>query len=368
MHNIWHSSTNQHLTVDTNSTDIGGPHHVSGGHEAALAAIDSAMLGSFSAPRAGLRRIGLVNLNTGREFVVEQGDHLSVAGRGNHLRLPPAHLLTGTIEGIAHISLRAGEGIGYYARGFMTQITNLVLGMIQHFKLTTLKSFVASRSLRLGGLFRCNLGQLLVPQLNRGLYLSATDEDSLLSIGSGDQGIDSQVNTDDGSGDPRRFLYLADHLQVSVVEPHLHQSPRDGDALGDVDREFLCLSTRKDQFPVSDPRSLVGEDHLSVSGLFMRILERFTFFTKRLRRRNSLTEITNSLLHRLRMKVGELSLGLLLNHVFTRPQSSLLTGVSVALHQPSPEPSSFKADGGERSPLSLRLRKPGYFYRAITHV
>jgi hypothetical protein len=71
-----------------------------------------------------------------------------------------------------------------------------VVRFSQRLGLSLLKPFPSSRALYLGGLSGLNLPKLLVPVPNIGFDCSTGDADRLFSIGGGNQGIDSKVDSD----------------------------------------------------------------------------------------------------------------------------------------------------------------------------
>jgi len=127
---VGYATTWSQSTVDPDGTDIRAPHHIAGGHESALAAIDTAMFRPCAAYRAGLRRVGLIHLNAGSELVVKQRDDLAVTGRRHRLRLLPAHLLCGIIERLANVGFGVGEYLSNLACRFVAESRTLLLAWL----------------------------------------------------------------------------------------------------------------------------------------------------------------------------------------------------------------------------------------------
>ena len=118
---------------------------------------------------------------------------------------------------------------------------------------------------------------------------------------------------------------------------------------------------------VAESGRLVREEHLAIGRLSVRVLEWLTLLAKGFGRRDRLAEIMQDHLGGLRVQAREKSLDLFLKSVPGRPPATLLPDGDVSFDQPRPKPDSFLADGGEDQPALARRRKPGEFYRAVSH-
>src|SRR5262249_27334725 len=182
----WHATAWSHLTVDTNRTDVRAPHDIAGRLQSTSAAIDSAMLRPLSAYGARLRRVCFIDLDTGRQFVVQQMDQLAIAGGRDGLSLLPPHLPAGIVERLAHVSFGVGKGLGMLPSRLVAEIADLVPRLVQGAILAPLEPLVPARALGLLGLPGDDFGEPLVPLLDRRLDLPAADQDRLGAIGGRD--------------------------------------------------------------------------------------------------------------------------------------------------------------------------------------
>src|SRR5262249_41235609 len=158
-----------------------------------------------------------------------------------------------------------------------------------------LQPLVPPRALRLAGLLGANLGESLVPQLDRRLDLPAADQDGLFAISGRDHCVDAEIDPDGRGGWSRLFHNLADDRDAAVVETDVHQATGRRDALGDQDRQFARFATGQDQATVPVLGRLIREDHLAVSQLLVRVLERLAFLAERFSGVDRLANITDSL-------------------------------------------------------------------------
>src|SRR5271166_81032 len=365
---VRYATTRPHAALDSDGADISATHDIAGCLVSALgASIGSAMLRPLSAYGARLRRVRFLDLDTGRELVVEQADDLAVAGRRYCLCLLPAHLLTGVVERFADVCLGVREGIRNLACCLVAQIPDFVPGVRQDAVLGPLEPLVPSRSLGLLGLLRDDLGKFLVPQLDCRLDLPATDRDCLIAIGSRCHSVHAQVDPDDAADVANLVGDLAHDLHFTVVEPDLHQPPRQDHSLGDADREITGCSAGQDHAAVAEAGCLVREDHLPVRRLAVWVLERLALLAQRFGRRDRLAEIPDDLLSRLGVQAQEKTFDLLLKIGLARPLTTLLADVGMSLYQPRPKTGSVSSDSGESRPVLSGRRKPSKHYSAITH-
>src|SRR5271166_4634155 len=306
---VRYATTRLHPALDSDGADIRATHDIARCLVSALwASINSVMLRPLSAYGARLRRVCFLDLDTGRELVVQQVDNLAIASRRNGLSVLPSHLLACVVERLADIGFGVREGVSNLASRLVAKISNLVLGMHQDAVFGPLKPLVPSRSLHLLGLLRYDLGKLLVSELDR-------------------------------------------RLDLAVVESDLHHSSRQNHCLGDADREIAGLATRQDHATVAKAGRLVREKHLTIQGLAVRIAERIALLAKRFSRRDRLAEIRDNLLSRLGVQAREKTFDLLLKIGFARPLASLLAHVGMSLYQPRPKTGSLFSDSGESRPV-----------------
>src|SRR5271166_267448 len=365
---VRYATTRLHPALDSDGADIRATHDIARCLVSALwASINSVMLRPLSAYGARLRRVCFLDLDTGRELVVQQVDNLAIASRRNGLSVLPSHLLACVVERLADIGFGVREGVSNLASRLVAKISNLVLGMHQDAVFGPLKPLVPSRSLHLLGLLRYDLGKLLVSELDRRLDLPATDRDCLLAIGSRHHGVDAQINSDRRANGANLIRNLADDLDLAVVESDLHHSSRQNHCLGDADREIAGLATRQDHATVAKAGRLVREKHLTIQGLAVWIAARIALLAKRFSRRDRLAEIRDNLLSRLGVQAREKTFDLLLKIGFARPLASLLAHVGMSLYQPRPKTGSLFSDSGESRPVLSGRRKPSKLYSAITH-
>jgi hypothetical protein len=256
LHSVGYATTWSQNTVNAYRAYIRASHDIAGCRVSARAVILTVMLRPCTAYRTGLRRIEFVHLNTGGKLVVEQGDNLAVAGRRDRLRLLASHFLRCVVEWLSDIRFRVGEGIGDLARGFVAQIADLVPGGSQYPILTPLQLLIATRALRLVGLLRRDFSQLLIAKLHSGLDLTTTDQDGLLTIGSGYDGIDPKVNADNWTASMRFVGNLTDDFDAAIVQPDFNQSAWQRDACGYADGQFPRTATGKRQLTIADLRAL----------------------------------------------------------------------------------------------------------------
>src|SRR6266545_5008549 len=114
---VRYATTRSHAALDADGADIRAAHDITGRLVSAPgASIGPAMLRPLSAYGTRLRRVGFLDLDAGRQLVVEQADDLAVAGRRHGLRLVPAHLSAGVVERLADVRLGIREGVRDLAR------------------------------------------------------------------------------------------------------------------------------------------------------------------------------------------------------------------------------------------------------------
>ncbi len=365
---VGYATTRSHPALDPDGADIQATHDIASCLVSALwASINSALLRPLSAYGARLRRVCFLDLDTGRELVVQQVDNLAIASRRNGLSLLPSHLPAGIVERLADIGFGVRERISNLASCLVAKIANLVLGMLPNAVLGPLKPLVPPRSLHLLGLLRDDLGKLLVSELDRRLDLPAADRDCLLAIGSRHHGVDTQINSNRRANGANLIGNLADDLDLAVVESDLHDPSWHDHSLGDADREIAVLATGQDHATVAKAGCLVREKHLTIQGLAVWIAERIALLAKRFSRRDRLAEIRHNLLSRLGVQAREKTFDLLLKIGFARPLASLLADVGMSLYQPRPKTGSLFSDSGESRPVLSGRRNPSKLYRPITH-
>ena len=137
-------------------------------------------------------------------LVIELMDDLA-GTRLAHLFAPVcAGALRGVVERLTDIAQRTGERLGHLARRLVAQIADVPLGFVQQPILAPLQSLVPARifaSWPLG--LVADRAKLLVAVLDRSLGGASADEDDLLPIGGGDEGVHAQVHADNRSAEDR---------------------------------------------------------------------------------------------------------------------------------------------------------------------
>lgn len=359
MDSVRYASTWNHADTNPDAADIDGPDHVTGRDHTAGAAVDATALVPFPTDGTRLRRVRFVDSNGAIQFVRQHGDENGAAGLTDLLSLNAANLLGGIVERFADVGFCAWEGVDYLARSLMAQVANLTTRPIQHPTLSPLKFAVTTTSLCLARLLRGDFCKPFVAQLHYGLDGTTRNKDGLFFARSGDKSVNAKIDADGWSKNMDRVWNFADQFHHAEVKTNLHQLTRNHYAFRNSDAKFSSLATRQCQCIVANPGALIGEDDATV----LRFAEwiagiRSTTVSHNCSRSDRLAKISDSLLHRLRIQIGEFSLGLLEPICLGWPKFSRSTHVSVLLNHPVPDVRRFQTGGGEDAPIRLRAREP----------
>ena len=326
------------------------------------------MFASLPADRTCTRGICFVDFNRSGQFVVKLFNNSAISGGGNGLRSFPIRFLRRIVEWLPYISF----GVRKFIRNLSCRLMNLigypVVRFSQRLGLSLLKPFPPTRALHPGGLSCLNLPKLLVPIPNIGFDRSTGDANRLFSIGRGNQGIDSKVDADHRSyGSPFRFRALKNKKGFMPAGPNLHQTSRQF-KIRKFDAERPRLSVRQEKKSVTNPRPLIGIDHITALDFLPGVLGVLrTFLSQLTSGFYSFEKFTDDLLNRLTVKLRVSSFGPLFPSTLRWPCPMGSTNPKVTLKEIIPEPCGFFAGLVINAPLDGASWREFYFYCAINH-
>lgn len=363
---VRYRTTRPHAALDADASDIRASHDIAGGLIPTLpTSIGPAVLRPLSAYGARLRSVVLFDFDAGTKLVVQHPDNLAVAGRRHGLRTLPIHFATGVVERLTDVRLGVREGIRNLAGRLVAQVANLVPGVVQDSMLAALEPAMPARPLLVPILLLLDLGESLVPQLDRRLDLPAADQDGLVTIRGRDDRVDAKVHAYCWTRRLGLDDDLADDLHGTVAKPDFHHAPRHRDAVGYVDFEIASLAARQNYPTVAKTGRLVREKDLAVRHLPVRVLVRFSSLAERLGGLGGFEKVVKNHLDRLRVQSREETLDLDTPCRLGRPLPTKLADGRMPLDQPRPEAGSFLPHGGVDQPSLARRRKPSEFYCAV---
>jgi hypothetical protein len=332
------------------------------------AAVDPAMSAPLPAYGTRLRGIRFVDGDRAHRLVGELIDNLAGTGGAHLLSLHAPTALRGVIERLAHRARRMRERLRYLPRRLVAQIADTSLRLIQHPVFATSQPFVAARAFGLARLRVLDSGKLLVALLDGRLGGASTDEDGLLAVGGGDQGIHAQVHSDHarlGSFVVQRF---ADEAHDPIGEPHFHEPAWH---VRQSNMRRSALSVRQDKPSVANTRILVARDDIVIAtqppGVTRLGVASRTQLPSRL---DGVAKLADKLLCGLRGQAGVAPYGrdgpaLPARLAWPRPTQS--ANAVMAHDQIIPKARRLLAAGTKESPRGDRMWLPRDFYRALTH-
>jgi hypothetical protein len=233
--------------------------------------VDPAVHAPLPAYRACLRGIGFAESDRASRLVIQQLDDLACADATHLLSLLAPDALGRVVERLADVAQRAGEGFSHLACSLVAQVTNASLGLIEHAILAPLQSLVAPRAFDLACLRLLDFGKLLVAVLDGCLGSVSADEDDLLPVGGGNQGVDAKVYTDDGLLRARRIRDFTGQAHCAIGEARFHEASWHCDGIRQPNPQGAALAVRQHQPPITDTRILVGVDHIMVAQFAPRV-------------------------------------------------------------------------------------------------
>src|SRR5499427_6444936 len=263
-------------------------------------------------------------------------------------------------------------GVRKFIRNLSCRLMNLigypVVRFSQGLGLSLLKPFPPTRALHPGGLSSLNPPELLVPVPNIGFDRSTGDANRLFSIGRGNQGIDSKVDADHrSSGSPFRFRAFKNKKGFMPAGPNLHQTSRQF-KIRKFDPQRPRLTVRQEKKSVTNPRPLIGIDHITALDFLPGVLGVLrTFLSQLTSGFYSFEKFTDDLLNRLTVKLRVSSFGPLFPSTFRWPFPMRSTNPKVTLNEIIPEPCGFFAGLVINAPLVGASWREFYFYCAINH-
>jgi len=256
----------------TERQDIDRAHSITWASGPAVGAlVYPAVLASLPAYRAGLRGIGFAEGDGLSRLVIKLLDELACTCGTHLLRLLAPDALSRIVERLANVTCRAWEGLDNLPRGFVAQVTDAPLGLIEHAVLAPLQPLVAARMLRAGRLGLLQAGQLFIAVLDGGLGRAPTDENDVLPVGRSDQGIHAQVYANDGLLRAWPIGHLANQTHRAIGEARLHEPSGQRDGLGQANAQRPAHTMRQHQLAIADTRVLVGVDHIPIAPQLPRI-------------------------------------------------------------------------------------------------
>jgi len=367
MNRVWYTTTRNQSAVLPDAEDVGTAHHITRGNISTLSAfVHAPTLVPFSAYGARLRRISLVLLYRAASLVVQLFDNLAVAGRTYLLSLLASHLLGRVIERFTYMTGRIREGIGYFARRLVSDVADTPLGLRQHLGFAPLQPLPAFRAFHLTALQLRDFSKLLVTPLHRCLCFPSADQYRLNSISSGNECIDTQVNTDDSLLRAGFIWNFADEQETAHRQTGLHQPSRKGERQGDVQDTSTTIGQTHSS--ISDSRTLVGINHISILGFAPGITGvRLPIASQLVRGLNGLAKLSNDLLNTLRMKIRIPALAPLLPTPLGRPLPVETANTMMTLHQIIPQARRFLTSSSKSVPLRFGSGNPDDFYCSISH-
>src|SRR6516225_8376578 len=326
------------------------------------------MFASLPADRTSTRGICFVDFNRSGQFVVKLFNNSAIGGGGNALRSFPIHFLRRVVEWLPYISF----GVRKFIRNPSSRLMNLIgypiVRFSQRLGLSLLKPFPPTRALHPRGLSSLNLPKPLVPVPNFGFDRSTGDANRLFSIGRGNQGIDSKVEADHRSyGSPFWFRALKNKKGLMPAGPNLHQTSRKF-KIRKFDAERPRLSVRQEKKSLTNPRPLIGIDHITALDFLPGVLGVLrTFLSQLTSGFYSFEKFTDDLLNRLTVKLRVSSFGPLFPSTLRWPCPMGSTNPEVTFNEIIPEPCGFFAGLVINAPLDGACWREFYFYCAVNH-
>ena len=208
---VWYATTQSKDGLTTDSRDIQTANHVTRRCDPTLpTAVRALSLVPLPAYRACLRGIRFVNLYRSAGFIIQLGNQPGIAGTADLLCLAPSQMLRGVVKGLAHIARGVRKRLNDFACGFVHQIVQTPTTLRQHPRFASLQPLPPSGTLRFVTLRLLQSPQMFVAGLNNGFRRATTDQESFLTIGGGNEGIDAQVNAKHGLLRHRYIRHLTD--------------------------------------------------------------------------------------------------------------------------------------------------------------
>jgi len=222
------------------------------------------------------------------------------------------------VEGLTHIAKCIRVRFSDHVSGLMTGIKDLPMRLPSNLVQTVLEPFRPPAPMCLFREFRAQAPDGLVPIPDNRLDATPGDEHGILTIRRGDESIHTEVHADSRLRWTNFVWHLTHQLQLTIGEPRFHQPPRQGD--WERDQERTRIPTWEPQTIPFHGRTLVCENDVAIAAVAPGIQSvLITVLPKLPSRLHGFAEVSNYLLHRLRVHGGKLSLGPLLQALFRRP-------------------------------------------------
>lgn len=370
MDTLWHITTRSERGIFANRKYVDRTDYIAWGCYPTLST-RVCSFGLTSAPTvgAGLRTVCFVHLNSPTRFVVKHPDKARIAGGRYLLCPPPAHLLSSIIERLAHIALRIWKCRRHTTSSLMQYVRHTTRGFSQKAILPPLSALVpptTSSECRLTGLHG---GQPFIAPLDSSLRFPTGHKYRTFTVGSGNQGVHTQINPNNRPLRNERVLNLIHKHHPTKVKPDFHQPPNECDTHRYTNRERTGCTVGKRQPPSTQESRLIGVYHALIAGLLVGVSGFLVPPSSKLACAfSSLYKVGNDLLYGLGVQPFIPTLCPLLPAFLSGPAQLQSSDAYVPFNKVAPKTGSFNTTGSERSPLSLRTWLPSNFYRAITHI